>query len=164
MSSQQIQEKETLAMLAETLDYIETLVSGIDPSALYTKPSVDAWSMNEILAHLRACSDVWEKSITRMLNEDNPTMRYVSPRTHMKKTNYAQQAFHDSLEIFQGQRNMLLAVLKVLSIDEWLRRGTFTGTTRGKHQTVYSYARRIAEHEHHHFSQMSRVLQVVSKP
>ena len=150
-------------MLSETLEYIEALVSGIDPSVLHIKPEEDSWSMNEILAHLRACADVWGKSITRMLNEDNPTMRYVSPRTHMKKTDYAEQAFHDSFKIFQDQRNTLLEVLKALPIDEWLRRGTFTGTTRGKNQTVYSYARRIAEHEHHHFSQMSHVLLVVSK-
>jgi hypothetical protein len=89
----------------------------------------DVKGCNEILAHLRACSDVWGKSITRMLNEDNPTMRYVSPRTHMKKTNYAQQAFHDLLELFTHQRNALLEVLKALPTDDWLRQGTFTGTT-----------------------------------
>jgi uncharacterized damage-inducible protein DinB len=83
--SSQYETKETLAMLSETLEYMKALVSGIDPSALHTKPDADTWSMNDILAHLRACSDVWGKSIARMLNEDNPTTRYVSPRTYMKK-------------------------------------------------------------------------------
>ena len=163
MSGQHIQDKEMLAMLAETLDYIQALVSGIDPETLSTKPDADTWSLSEILAHLRACSDVWGKSMMRMLNEDNPTIRYVSPRIYMKKTNYTEQTFHDSFKIFNDQRSTLLVKLRALPTDAWLRQGTFTGTTGGKHQTVYSYARRMAEHEHHHFSQMRRVLQVVSK-
>jgi len=33
---------------------------------------------------------VWERSIDRMLSEDHPKIRYVSPRGWIKKTDYLQ--------------------------------------------------------------------------
>jgi hypothetical protein len=38
-------------------------------------PSEGAWSPNEILAHLRACADVWDGGIQAMIERDHPTLR-----------------------------------------------------------------------------------------
>ena len=161
MSLSQTEIQQTLAMLEETPKHIQVLISTASAKTLTVKPNEDTWSVNEILAHLRACADVWGKGIQRMLNEDNPTIRYVSPRTHMKKTRYEMLAFEDSFRTFREQRKMLFDLLEALSLEGWLKQGIFTGTTRGKHQTVYSYVRRIADHEHHHFTQIKRVIQEV---
>lgn len=93
-----------------------------------------------------------------MISEDNPTLRYVSPRTWIRKTDYPEQEFRISLQAFAKQRNDLLKSLKTLAIEDWSRAATFTGTIKGREQTVFSYARRIAEHENHHFDQIERVL------
>ena len=163
MSLSQTEIQQTLAMLEETPKHIQTLIGTASANILTAKTNEDTWSVNEILAHLRACADVWGQGIQRMLNEDNPTIRYVSPRTYVKKTRYEALAFEGSFRAFREQRIMLLGLLKALPPESWLKQGIFTGTTRGKHQTVYSYARRIADHEHHHFTQIKRVIQEVTR-
>ncbi len=163
MSLSQAEIRETLTMLEETPKYIQGLVKPAPVAVLKIKPDADTWSMTETLAHLRACADVWGKGIQRMLSEDKPSMRYVSPRGFMKKPKYAFPSFEASFNEFKAGRESLLQSLKALSQEAWQRQVTFTATTRGKHHTVYTYARRIAEHEHHHFSQFDHILQAVQK-
>jgi uncharacterized damage-inducible protein DinB len=152
----------TLKMLSETPQRIEGVVQGVDPRTLHVKPNETTWSINEILWHLRACAALWGRSISTMLAEETPQMRYVSPRSWQKKFNHAQPAF-ESFQSFQMQRASLLKRLEVLSFEQWSRAGTFMGTTKGQDQTVHSYARRMADHEHHHFAQFDRVLRAVLK-
>ena len=52
-----------------------------------------AWSVNDILAHLRSCADVWGGSIEAMLAQDKPTLPYRHPRQWIKKTNYPNLLF-----------------------------------------------------------------------
>jgi len=96
-----------------------------------------------------------------MLATDHPTLRYVSPRTRMRKTNYTAQAFAVSLRAFADQREGLLRILRPLKIEEWSRGATFTGTVRGREATVLIYAQRIADHEAQHLEQMASVLETI---
>ena len=143
-----------LALLAETPQRMAFLTNGLDYAQLHTSPEQDAWSVHMILAHLRACADVWGKSILAMLAEDKPTLRYVSPRTWMRKTDYLEQEFHSSLQAFANQRIDLLASLSSLASQDWSRAATFTGTVKGRDQTVFSYAQRIVDHELQHLDQI----------
>jgi hypothetical protein len=49
-------------------------------------------------------------------------------------------------------------VLRPLPISGWARGATFTGTTRGREQTVLSYAQRMAEHETIHLTEIEALL------
>lgn len=93
-----------------------------------------------------------------MLAEDHPTIRYVSPRGWIKKTDFLQQTFRESLKAFSQERAALLKTLGRLAGDEWSRGATFTGTTLGRNATVLSYATRIADHERKHLDQIRRTL------
>src|SRR3954471_22759678 len=104
-----------LATLAGTPNEIARIASRRTASQLHRRPLADAWSAHEILAHLRACADVWGRSIGRMLAEDRPTIRYVSPRGWIRKTDYLQLGFHESLEAFSRQRASLIATLEGLA-------------------------------------------------
>ena len=146
-----------LKQLTETPGRIASLSQGVEGERLHFRGDA-AWSANDILAHLRACHDVWGKAILAMISKDHPTLRYVSPRTWIRKTDYPELEFGVSLEAFAGQRNELLKSLKALELVDWSRGATFTGTTRGREQTVLSYARRIAEHESEHCEQASALL------
>jgi DinB family protein len=110
------------------------------------------------VAHLRACAAVWGRSIERMLAEDHPTIRYVSPRGWIKKTDYRQQKFQDSLSAFGQDRVKLVKTLGELDAIGWSRGATFTGTTQGREATVLTYAKRIADHEAQHLGQLQRTL------
>jgi hypothetical protein len=153
--------EQVLALLAETPRRMASLTADLDQAQLHTPPDQASWSVNTILAHLRSCADVWGKSILAMIAQDNPTLRYVSPRTRMRKTDYVEQEFHRSLLAFTKQRADLLASLNSLSNEGWSRAAIFTGTVRGRDQTVFSYALRIAEHELQHLEQFESILNAV---
>ena len=147
-----------LTALAATPKQIARLARGRSPRQLHRKPAADAWSAQEIVAHLRACAEVWGGSIDRMLGEDHPTIRYVSPRGWIRKTDYLEQSFDDSLRAFSDRRATLLKTLKGLDAIGWSRRATFTATTLGRDATVLSYATRIADHEVRHLGQLERTI------
>src|SRR5215207_5104283 len=96
--------EQMLTQLAETPKRLAVLASDCDPAQLHTAPDHATWSAQAILAHLRACADMWGKGILAMIAEDNPTLRYVSPRTWIRKTNYLEQEFHASFQAFAQQR------------------------------------------------------------
>ena len=147
-----------LALLSDTPKRMAQIAQGLSEHRLHRRPAVDAWSAQEIAAHLRACAEVWGRSIDRMLAEDHPTIRYVSPRGWIKKTDYLQQNFHETLRAFSEQRATLVTTLRTLSSNSWTRGATFTGTTPGRAGTVLSYATRIAEHEVRHLDQLRRAV------
>lgn len=148
-----------LTVLSETPQHIARIARGLSEQQLHRKPAPDAWSAHEIVAHLRACAEVWGHSINRMLAEDHPTIRYVSPRGWIKKTDYLQQSFDDTLQAFSQQRVVLVRRLSKLSARGWARGATFTGTTLGREATVLSYATRVADHEVRHLDQLRRTVQ-----
>ena len=75
-------------LLTTTPHRIASATRGLSGGELNWRPTADSWSVNETLAHLRCCADVWGESIMKILKQDNPTLRYVSPRGWIRKTNY----------------------------------------------------------------------------
>lgn len=152
ITSDQIEK--VLKLLAKAPRRIASLSNGLDNSTLSFKPDEETWSANEILAHLRACEDVRDNSIIAMLSQEHPTLRHISPRTWIKKTDYPKLDFYVSLKVFTKQRNDLLKLLKPLKNKDWLRGATFTGITKGRDQTVFSYVNTITQHENDHCTQI----------
>lgn len=150
--------QQTLAALTGTPKEIARLARGHDDGRLHRAPGPDAWSARDIVAHLRACADLWGGSIRRMLDEDHPTIRYVSPRGWIRKTDYLAQSFRDSLREFTAARSGLIDSLRTLDGRGWSRGATFTGTTAGRNATVHGYAKRMADHEIVHLDQIRRTL------
>ena len=148
-----------LELLAQAPIRLEKATRGVQTTRLALRTDAEPWSVSDILAHLRACSDVWGGSINTMIMLDNPTRRYVSPRSWMRKPKYAEQAFKAALESFTQERQKLLETLAKLDAAGWARPGTFTGTSsRQRNQTVMSYSERIVNHEQPHLDQIESLL------
>ena len=111
-----------------------------------------------MLAHLRACADMWGKCIAVILSEDRPTIKAVNPTTWIKKTNYCEQEFKPSLQAFTAQRAELLAMLKPLAPEAWSRMATVTGAGKPRERTVHTYAQWLANHERSHIKQIERIV------
>jgi uncharacterized damage-inducible protein DinB len=150
-----------MRLLADTPRRLAALTRDVDDARLRRRPGEDVWSVNDVLAHLRACADVWGGSILLMIDRDHPTVRYVSPRAWLRKTTYAEQEFQPSLRAFTSQRDDLVRTLRSLPHADWSRGSTITGTTRGREQTVLSYAQRIVDHERAHCEQVAATLTVL---
>jgi len=119
--------EQVLTLLAETPSRLAALTAGATPAQLHTPPRPGEWSVNDILAHLRSCSDVWGGCIATLLAEDKPTIRAVNPTTWINSTDYPKQKFQPSLRAFTQQRAELLAVLQPLPPKAWARSATVTG-------------------------------------
>ena len=149
---------ELLGVLAAAPARMAQSTAALSAAQLRAAPAPGQWSANDILAHLRACADVWGKSILAMIAQDHPTLRYVSPRTYIRKTKYPELAFGPSLQAFTEQRRELLKALRSLKAEDWSRGATFTGTTSGREMTIADYVRRLALHENDHCAQIEALL------
>jgi hypothetical protein len=147
-----------LTLLSGTPREIARIVKGLNEQQLQRQPHKDAWSAQQVVAHLRACADAYGHWINRMLAEDHPTIRYVSPRGWIRKTDYLQHNFSETLDGFLKQRSGLVAVLTKLTSTEWARGASVTGTVSGRNGTVLSYATRMANHEVGHLDQIRRTV------
>jgi hypothetical protein len=150
--------EQVLTLLAATPPRIAALTAGLAPALLRTPSNQDEWSTNDVLAHLRACADVWGNCIAVMLVEDRPTIRAVNPRTWIKKTNYLELEFEPSLRAFTTQRADLLAILEPLPPEGWSRAATVTGAGKVLERTVLTYAQGLARHERPHIKQIQRIV------
>ena len=160
-----VSHKQILTILAQTPPRISALTAGLAPAQLRTAPNPDAWSANDVLAHLRACGDVWGTNIMTMLAEHTPTLRGVNPRAWIKKTDYRELEFRPSLRSFATQRADLLAVLEPLPPEGWSRTATVTGMIAGQvfERTVLYYAQWLARHERPHLKQIERIVNTIEQ-
>ena len=146
---------EVLQRLAATPQRVETATAGATPAQLTDKADAKSWSVNEILAHLRAGVDVWGETIDRMLAEDEPTLHHISPRTYLRKTNYGEIHFAESWAIFVAERAVLLEKLRPLTLAQWSR----SATIKERQHTVFSQTRRMALHEEGHCAQIEGLME-----
>lgn len=158
MPGKPLTNEQLLTMLAATPGRIASLTANAPTASLCISPRPGEWSANEVLAHLRACADMWGGCIKAILAEDHPTLRAVNPRTWIKKTDYRESNFAPSLQAFTMQRTDLLAVLQVLSPEGWLRGATVTVAGKPFERTVQFYAEWLATHERPHVKQIERIV------
>ena len=149
---------QVLTLLAETPRRLKSLTAGLDPAQLRTAPSHNDWSANEVLAHLRACADMWGNCMATMIAEDKPTLRAVNPLTWINKTNYLELEFKPSLRSFATQRAELMAVLEPLPNGAWSRTATVMGAGAVLQRDVLFYGRWLAGHERPHVKQIERIV------
>ncbi len=150
-----------LTMLAAAPPRLAAATAGCAPAALRTAPAPGEWSAAEVLAHMRACADVWGDCIAAILAQDHPTLRAVNPRTWIIRTDYVNQDFAPGLAAYTAQRNALLAVLEPLSPAAWACGATVTGAGKALERTVRFYAQWLATHERPHVKQIERIARTI---
>ena len=149
---------ELIALLAAGPARLAELTAGLPFDQLHNAPAPGEWSANDVLAHLRACADVWGDAIVAILAQDRPTIRAVNPRTWIESTDYREQAFPTSLRAFAAQRAALVATLETLAPEAWAREAKVMGAGRPLVRTIYTYAHSIAVHERPHLKQIARIV------
>jgi len=153
--------EQVLTLLAAAPTRLIAMTSGLAPTQLRSSPTSDEWAANDVLAHLRACGDVWGNSIATIIAEERPTIRAVNPRAWITRTNYLDLDFQPSLRAFAAQRAELLAVMEPLPPEGWSRTATVTGAGRPLTLTVLTYAQRLAIHERPHLKQIERIANTI---
>ena len=163
MPDRELTIEQLLPLLAAVPTRIAALTDGLTPGQLRAAPSPGEWSANEVLAHLRACADVWGDCIRAIIAGERPTLRAIDPRTWIKQTDYPDLDFRPSLRSFTAQRAALLAVLEPLPREDWSRAATVTGAGKVLERTVRSYAQRLVSHERPHLKQIARIANAMAR-
>jgi hypothetical protein len=149
--------KQILTMLAETPSYLTTFSASLTPTQLRTAHTQGEWSANNVLAHLRSCSDVWGNCMLKILAEDGLSFRAISPVTWIKQTTYLELEFQTSVDSFSTQRTELLTTLESISPDAWSRSAQVTMVGAVRERTVFFYAEWLARHERGHYRQFENI-------
>ena len=149
--------EEILLVLRENRDRIAAATAGVDGAFLREAPSEGEWSATKILAHLRACADVWGLCIAAILADDRPMIRAVGPRSYIRGTDYPDRDFEPSFRAFSGQRAELLAILEPLAPEAWARTAVVTRAGAVLERKLNWYALGLAAHERSHVKQIVRI-------
>lgn len=161
MSSRSPTVEKILIQLAETPVRLAAVTFGLTSTQLQSTPGPDEWSATDVLAHLRACVDVWGGHIVAIIAEERPTRQGVNPRTWIKQTDYLELKFRPSLRSFNRQRADLLAVLEPLPRDGWSRTATVMAWGVAHERTLMSFAEHLVRHERTHLKQIARIVETV---
>jgi CelD/BcsL family acetyltransferase involved in cellulose biosynthesis len=154
---------EIMAILPATVPRIAELREGLTEGQLDTAPEPGEWSSSIQLAHLRAAQDVLGANIRRILAEDRPAWKRLSPRAWQRTSGYNDWAFGDAFEAFSNGRAELLAALAPLGLDAWERVALVTiAPNRAIEQTARFFGDWLASHEREHLVQLARTIELVS--
>ena len=161
MASRSMTIEQILAILRETPSRLSVVTGDATETQLHASPHPGEWSAVDVLAHLRSCGDVWGDAIERIITEDQPTIRAVSPTTWIEATDYRGLQFGPSLRAFARQRARLLRLIGPLAHEGWLRSATVLGAGKPLDLTVHAYAYRLARHERTHRKQMEKTVKSI---
>jgi DinB superfamily len=145
-----------VGILEETPKRIAASTAGMTKAQLRTAPGPRAWSAVEILAHLRACDDLWTFSLYAMLAEprQRPALPRLDERRWARARGYARLEFGPSLKAFTLARAELLGTLRGLPEEAW----SLTADIGGRNHSVFSQVRRLALHEVEHRGQFEALI------
>ena len=149
---------EIVRILTTTVPRLQEMIEGVPQTRLYAVTEY-GWSVNDQLAHLRACHDVLGGNMLRIVREDHPAWKAMSPRTWQKQTDYFDWKFAPAFEAFRAKRAELLEVLEELSPRAWER----TATVAVPPNKTFQYSTRyygdwMARHERGHLGHIRRIL------
>lgn len=150
---------EVLDILASSPGRLAAAAAGLPDVVLNEPLEPGGWSARDILGHLRACQRTWGTDFDRILDEDQPTYRYQSPRSTIRRTDFLMLPYRVSLDGFTADRARLVARLR--SSDEGALERTATVKVSGgriEQHTAFSYAHRMAEHERDHVDHLEAAL------
>ena len=145
-------------ILRTTAPWLDELTDGVSQKRLSTVTDY-GWSVNDQLAHLRACHDVLGGNMLRIVREDHPSWKGLSPRSWQVKTDYFEWKFGPAFDVFRAQRAELLEVLEPLAVDAWERTATVSAPPgRVYEYSLLYYGDWMARHEQSHVKHMARIL------
>jgi hypothetical protein len=163
MASSAMSVDEVMGILRTTVPRLRELTDGVAEDRL-TAITDYAWSVNDQLAHLRACHDVLGGNMLRIIREEHPAWKGMSPGARLKQTDYLTWTFEPAFAAFRAQRTELLEALEVLSPEGWERTATVS-VPPGKvyeYSTLY-YGGWMARHERGHLRHIARILAALTR-
>src|SRR5688572_26324004 len=109
---------ETLKHLPEV---IEAEITGMTDAALRFRPSDDAWSIKEVIGHLRDYAEVWSKRFYMIWSQTDPLFVNYDEEAMVKERNYQDADLHQVIAELKVYR--LRSVDTLSHAVDWTRLG-----------------------------------------
>lgn len=132
-----------------------SLLAGRAEADLVRRPAPDAWSVTEIVCHLRDVEEFYCQRVQTILANRDPVLAAFDPERWVVERQYARSAAAPALDAFTLRRRETLAVLDGLGEDDWGRGGSHA--QRGW-MTVRRIVHGWAKHDDEHADQIRRAL------
>jgi DinB family protein len=144
-----------LKIQAATPKKIERLIKGVTLSKLRKRPAPDKWSVAEILAHIADTEIVGGWRIRWILGAPGKPIQAFDQDNWVESGHYARRDPRKSLEQYRVLRETNLALLKLLTPEQWKHCGMHS--ERGE-ESIEHIARMFAGHDLNHLGQIERIL------
>jgi hypothetical protein len=148
-------DKDPWSLLAEAPQRLRELVERASPGALSWKRSPEAWSINEIAAHLADSEIVGAWRIRSVLAQDNVALQPYDQNIWASAFRYADTPAADSLALFATLRQATLRLLK--TVDPARHQHAGQHAERGR-ESIPHIVRLYAGHDLNHLAQIERIL------
>jgi hypothetical protein len=99
------------------------LLTGITEAESDARPDPERFTIREVLAHLADWEPIWHARISRIVQEDRPSLEDIDEGELALQNNYAECDLNDALARFTEGRAALTALLRALPPEAWLREG-----------------------------------------
>lgn len=146
--------------MRKTPGVVAERTEGLSISRLH-KPALGRWSINDHLAHLRACQDIFGGAMVRIVREDHPSFIAINPHTWIKQTDYPTWKFEPAFAAFKKDRASLLRKIGRLPPRAWRRTATVKVWAASYERTARYYGDWMASHERAHWKSIERIADAV---
>lgn len=151
---------EIMAILPDTPHRLAALTHGLTPAQLRAAPAPEAWSVNEILAHLRASHDVLGRQHAADRGRGQADLAAPEPAGVDEEDGLPPTwEFAPGFDVFRKQRADLLAVLDPLRPAARERMAiVIEGPGRTLDRSLRYYGDWMAGHEVVHLEQIAQIV------
>ena len=148
---------DSLAVLAATESALRRLTGNLDDGALDFRPTPDAWTIREVLAHLVDDEAfIMRQRLARIVKEERPQLAPHDEKHWYAHRNTARDGRDELLADFQAQRAASLGVARLLRPADWQRVGF---QPEYGEFTAEGWLERWADHDTVHLNQIEETLQ-----
>lgn len=144
---------ELLERFRRGAELVAASLTGAAGAEVDFKPSPEAWSVRQIVAHLADSEIVGVMRFRMTIAQDNPTIEWYDEKAWAEKLDYQKRKYSASLETFRRTRAENFELLKDLPDEAWARpcqHSKYGPKTLGELLKIY------AEHAENHALQIRR--------
>lgn len=135
---------------------VERLLNSVAAAKLRKRPAPEKWSVAEIVAHLADVEIVVGYRMRMTLGAPGTAIQAFNQDDWVASGHYAERDPRKSLEQYRVLREANLALLKLLTSEQWKHSGVHA--ERGE-ESIEMIVRMIAGHDINHIKQIERIVE-----
>ena len=144
-----------IAALERAPAIVVPLVRQANPAILKRRPAPGEWSIHENAVHLAQVHPLFWARLDLMLAEPNPVIRSYDPGRDDPDDALLKLDLDESLRRFEHDRARLVARLRGLRADDWVRTARHDECNS---YSVFTMFRHLALHDFHHAYRIEELL------